>query len=94
MAHLHLKPWTTQRLAMADLHTGKKSGQMAGTYISDLVTLRKAISLCVDCLPKFNAARNGYVTCKNIPMVGGRCDGCKEDGMERRLFLHHQNMPL
>lgn len=92
-AALHLKPWTDQRLTLAAESTGKKSGTTAGSYIADLVSLKKAILLCPACLPKFGAAQNGYVTQSRMPMCGGRCDGCKDNGMDRRLFLHHSQLP-
>lgn len=90
---LHLKPWTEQRMALASESTGKKSGTTAGSYISDLVSLKKAILLCSSCRPKFDIKSNGYVTQARMPMCGGKCDGCKEMGMGRRLFLHHSQMP-
>lgn len=92
-AALHLNPWTDQRLVLDDESTGKKSGQTAGTYIADLVSLKKTVMLCDNCAPKFDAKRNGYATSPNIPHCIGKCDGCKEMGMERHLFLHQQNMP-
>lgn len=93
MVALHLKPWTDERLTLDDESTGKKSGQMAGTYISDLVALQKTVLLCPTCLPKFDAKRAGYVNAPSMPHCIGKCDGCKDMGIERRLFLHHQNMP-
>jgi hypothetical protein len=55
--------------------------------------LKKAIILCGFCVNKWNAAPNGYVTNSRIPFCGGKCDGCREIGMDRRLFIHHTNMP-
>lgn len=93
MAALHLNPWTDQRLVADDESTGKKSGQLAGSYIADLVSLRKAVMFCPTCLPKFDSRKAEYVTDPAIPHCIGKCDGCKDMGIERRLFLHHQNMP-
>jgi hypothetical protein len=93
MANLHLKPWTDQRLTMAMGHTGKKSGQLGGSYISDLVSLKKCITLCVGCSRKFSAASNGYVTDRSIPKCSASCDGCKDMGHDRNVYVHHQNMP-
>lgn len=92
-AALHLTPWTDERLALDDESEGKKFGQLAGSYISDLAALRKAIILCPTCLPKFASAKNGYVTETRMPHCMGKCDGCRDMGMERRIFVHHQQIP-
>lgn len=93
MANLNLIEWTDERLVLDDESAGKKFGQMAGSYIADLVSLRKTIILCPSCLPKFSAAKNGYVTQSRMPLCMGKCDGCRDMGMERRLFVHHQQIP-
>lgn len=93
MPALHLVPWTDQRRLADQEHRGRPARTLAGSHVSDLVSLRKSVILCSTCLPKFNARAVGYVTSPNIPLCGARCDGCKENGMERRLFLHHQHMP-
>lgn len=93
MPALHLKPWDDQRLLADSEHTGKKSRVTAGSYIDDLAELRKTITLCSNCSPKFNAASRGYVTERTMPLCTARCDGCKETGGDRRLYLHHRNMP-
>ena len=93
MPALHLVPWTDQR-RMADLEDkGRPARTLAGSHISDLVHLRKAVILCSTCLPRWKPEKVGYVTSPRIPMCGARCDGCKENGMGRRMFLHHQHMP-
>lgn len=93
MPALHLKPWTAQRLVARDEYQGRAARTLAGSHISDLVSLRKAVMLCHKCQHKFAASKAGYVTRSSIPYAGGRCDGCKEVGMKRRLYLHHQHLP-
>lgn len=92
-AALHLKPWDDRRLTLAMEHTGRKAGTTAGSYIDDLVAQKKTVILCTGCSPKFASAANGYATRKSMPICAAKCDGCREDGMDRRLFVHHQNMP-
>lgn len=90
---LHLKPWTDQRRTLALESTGRKPGQTAGTHVSDLAALKKTILLCSSCRPKFDDKAYGYVTSARLPMCGGKCDGCKDNGMGRSVFLHHSQMP-
>lgn len=68
---------------------GKPRRQLAGTYVSDLSALKKAIQLCGLCLRKWHSANAGYVTKRNLPFVRGRCDGCGEHHDRMRLFVHH-----
>ena len=89
-AIVHSEKDTTprQRLRRA-ISPGRASGRLAGGYVTDMATLGKAISLCVYCQSKFNAAHYGYVTKRNIPYVRGRCDGCQQFSDHARLFLKH-----
>lgn len=72
---------------------GRTARTLAGSHIADLVSLKKTILLCSACSPKFNSARNGYVTNRTMPLCVAKCDGCKEPGSDRHVYLHHQNMP-
>lgn len=90
---LHLKPWTDQRRVLASEDPGRPARTLAGSHIADLVHLRKAVILCPMCVRKFDGRSVGYITNPDVPFCGARCDGCKEMGMERRLFLHHEHMP-
>lgn len=93
MPALHLKPWTDQRRVLDSEDRGRPARTLAGSHIADLVHLRKTVILCDLCRPKFDNRAVGYVTNPKIPMCSARCDGCKDQGMDRRLFLHHQNLP-
>jgi hypothetical protein len=62
---------------------------LPGGHVLDRADLRKALILCRDCLPKFNALAAGYVTKRNLPFVRGRCDGCQQYTGRGHLLVHH-----
>ena len=74
-----------QRLEQAP---GRRSGRLPGGHIDDRAALRKAISLCDDCAPKFNRVAYEYTTKPNLPRVRGRCDGCTAYSPSMRLLVH------
>lgn len=86
---LHTKPWTGRRRLMDARSPGIRSGRLPGGHIADRVDLRKAITFCPSCLPKFNAERAEYVTKRNLPIVRGRCDGCMQYTGHGRLLVHY-----
>jgi len=55
---------------------GKPARILAGSYVSDLVSLKKCLSLCLLCLHKFDAKAHNYVTRASLPRAHGTCDGC------------------
>lgn len=63
-------------LLMGGLDPGKGRRIAAGSYLDDLAALGKCISLCLICLPKFNAKAYSYVTRATLPRANGTCDGC------------------
>ncbi len=71
------------------LATGRRPGRLPGGQIDDRAALRKAISLCPNCEPKFNRAAYDYTTKPNLPLVRGRCDGCMAYSPSMRLLVHH-----
>ncbi len=81
--------WTPQRRLMSGTARGRRPGRLPGGHIADLVDLKKAITLCGNCQPKFNAVKSGYVTKLNLPVVQGRCDGCSQFTPNGRLLVHH-----
>ena len=81
--------WTPQRRLWAGRSPGRRPGRLPGGRIDDLVGMRKAIMLCQDCKPKFNATAAGYVTKSSLPFVRGRCDGCERYVNRAHLFVHH-----
>jgi len=58
----------------------------AGAEISDLVSLKKVVALCLSCRKKFNAAKARYVVKRHCPKGQGRCDGCRAYGIQQLLF--------
>lgn len=89
-AVVHSKQWwTPRRLLMESVSPGRRPGRLPGGHITDRADLKKAIALCVDCLPKFNATGAGYVTKANLPFVSGRCDGCNQYTPRGHLLVHH-----
>lgn len=64
-----------------------RSGQLAGTRVLDYAALGKAILLCGMCVHKFDAARHGYVTKRDLPFARSTCDGCRRFDPQCRLFL-------
>ncbi len=81
--------WTPQRRLMAGQDTGRRPGRLPGGHVGDLADLLKAITLCPDCIGKFNSARAGYVRKKNLPIIRGSCDGCNQYTPQGILLVHH-----
>jgi hypothetical protein len=71
------KEYTKAQILKAQEAPGKKKGRAAGGWIHDLCSLRKVITLCPECQPKFNPGRLGYIREKEFPVVQANCDGCK-----------------
>lgn len=83
-----VRAWSPQDLLMAGKSPGPK-GQSAGSFVLDRADLKKAITLCSSCLPKFNTRSTGYITKRNLPFVQGRCDGCQTFVNRGHLLVHH-----
>lgn len=67
------------RLQGAEGQKGAPSGRLAGGWLDDLATLKKAIVLCHRCVKKFNYKAYGYKRSRILawdPFVLGDCDGC------------------
>lgn len=65
------------RLAAGQRGTPKK--MLAGSWISDLAALGKAIVLCENCVRKWNPKSVGYASRQAVPgynYVIGDCDAC------------------
>jgi len=83
--------WSPQALAAnAAAKPGAPSKTLAGSWISDLVALGKAIVLCPSCEKKFPAARVGYkhkILGMDLDVVAGDCDWCGHFFNRAKLFL-------
>lgn len=55
---------------------GKTVGRTSGSWVHDLCSLRKVITLCSACQHKFNPGRLHYRREKEFPIVQAKCDGC------------------
>ena len=76
---LILNPKNQDRLRNAVGQRGAPSRMLAGSWISDLAALGKAIVLCELCQRKWNSKSYGYVAKALWPgqnFVMGDCDGC------------------
>lgn len=83
------KDITPRERVMFGASPGRRKGRTEGGHVIDLSDLKKAISLCGSCLPRFNHVKHGYVAKRNLPFVRGRCDGCEQYHPQMRLLIHH-----
>jgi hypothetical protein len=66
-----------ERAKMAE-HSGRKSGQTAGTYLDNLVQLRKVIFLSPQAVIKFDHKKHKYQVDKRLGIVFSECDATRE----------------
>ena len=85
------RDWGIQDVLKSQEDPGRKKGKPSGSYIDDLVSLKKAVILCDGCLHKFNAERSGYKKPSKYSVVRAKCDDCREFGFGT-LFLHAGTM--
>ncbi len=85
-----LKSRTPQETLDCFEHPGKHRRALTGGWIADLAALGKCIWLCGSCVGKFNAPSVGYVIKMDLPTVFGRCDGCRDHGLNT-MFVHHKH---
>ncbi|MGE0289523.1 MAG: hypothetical protein AB7I42_26040 [Bradyrhizobium sp.] len=86
-----LRDWKTpaNRL-LAAAHRGRPTGLLRGSWIADLVSLKKAVTLCGMCVPKWNPRANGYERKMVTPIHDhaiGECDGCNQKFAKCAMFL-------
>ncbi len=70
------KDYTRADILKAQEAPNKTKGRTAGSWVHDLCSLRKVITLCPGCTHKFNPGRLGYIREKEFPVVQATCDGC------------------
>jgi len=70
--------YTPRERAKMSEHSGRKLGQTAGTYLDDLVQLRKVIFLSFAAVPKFDHKRHKYKADQRLGVVTAECDATKE----------------
>lgn len=70
------KEWTQQSLLTDQEAGGRKRGRTAGSWVDEIASQKKVITLCPLCTPKFNPAKVGFRKEKEIPYCNAVCDGC------------------
>lgn len=84
--------WTIMDVLKSMLIKGRPVSQVKASYVEDLASLRKAVVLCAECYKNgwFDWKKKGYYSIWHYEQtpVDGHCDACKQDGSNRRLFLH------
>lgn len=71
------KEYTKKEVLKANEAPGKKKGLTSGSWVHDLCSLQKVITLCPLCQHKFNPGRLHYIRDKDMPICIATCDGCK-----------------
>jgi len=70
------KEWTKQTILDAHEAGGRKRGRTAGSWVDELASQKKVITLCPLCTNKFNPAKVGFKKEKEFPYCTATCDGC------------------
>lgn len=70
------KDWNKQNFLADQEVGGKKKGRTAGSWVDELASMKKVITLCPLCTNKFNPAKVGFKREKDIPYCQATCDGC------------------
>jgi len=55
---------------------GRKRGRTAGSWVDEVASQKKVITLCPECTGKFNPAKVHYRKEKEFPVCQAKCDGC------------------
>jgi hypothetical protein len=90
------RKWSLVDLLKAKLKSaedpGRKIGKPKGSYLDDLVSLRKSIVFCVGCERKFDHRRHKYSKPTGVPYWQGDCDVCREFCQTAAFFVPNENM--
>lgn len=95
VAAVHTTDWSSpaNRLRAA-ASRGKRTGLPRAAWIDSLAALKKAITLCFRCKPKFNHGAYHYEKHRALPShdyVIGECDGCAARAAQCQLYLPQEN---
>ena len=85
------KSWSRKDILKSYEDPGRKTGMPVGSHISDLIALRKAISLCPLCVGKFNPKRYEYehLTSPEIGVYSiANCDACRATDPRCKTYIH------
>lgn len=80
-------PDTPAKVRKAAIAPGRPSNRVAGGWIDDHVALKKMISLCPFCVPKFNPRGNHYELWRSVYTVA-KCDDCNQHDLRCKSFIH------
>lgn len=73
---INKREFSKREITAAQEAPGRTPGRTAGSWVHDLCSLRKVVTLCPLCTHKFNPGRLGYRKEKEFPFVQAKCDGC------------------
>lgn len=65
---------------------GRKIGAVEGAWVSDIASLRKAITLCQNCSHKFAHRAHHYFREDKVKATG-MCDGCRDNMARCTLYM-------
>ena len=68
---------------------GRPRKLVPGSYLADLVALRKVILLCSGCLRNFDGRPYGY--CKEEILCWAKCDVCRTPTQNAQAFFPEEN---
>lgn len=84
--------YTKRDEVQAKLDPGRKNGKPVGTYLSDLISLRKIILLCPSCQHPFRYWDHGYR--REEMLCVSKCDACRESGDNIRTYVPEENWKI
>lgn len=74
-------------------HPGRPMGRPVGTWVDDLVQLRKTLVFCELCQHRFSERNASYYKDTRYGnCVHSKCDGCKEHTARGRLYLPEERL--
>ncbi len=71
---------------------GRPVGKPHGTFISDMVEMRKVILLCWRCQPRFYYKRANYYKDMVFQHTTGKCDACKRFEPRGQAFYPEERL--
>lgn len=89
MLTIHVpQPETPARRRHAAEAPGKPWHRVAGGWLDDHVALRKFVTLCTDCTPRFNPRRHHYEVWRQTVYVMASCTACNAFDPRCRAYIH------
>ena len=82
------KDWTKQQVLQASEAPGRPWRRPAGGWISDLVALKKFITLCPYCDHGFNPRRHQYEVWRRDTYCVAKCDACGKFNPRCKAWIH------